>query len=277
MGPNMHSLPGADSDPTKVRPVPLYKLKARTTPPPTEEALIYAVYKRRPLWDPSVHFYRNNTVIRILWEEVANETGLTDHQAKGRWKSLRDYYRLELKKLHKNGGEESKKSNWSHFSSMSFLQELMSPKKGGEGGSEGDGDVQMAEESQSSTEGIDQSPETEDIYVKDEEARPPCWRPLPVVESTSGPIPVQEHFASRSPNRGGPEVVRKVLIELERRRLDLLEKKTQMEDDDDLQFLKSLLPLIKMLPLRKKIGVRIKFQEVLSKELEELDRSNGTN
>lgn len=160
---------------------------------------------------------------------------------------------------------------------MSFLQDLMSPKKGG---AEGEGDVQVAEESQSSTEGLDQPPETEDIYVKDEEARPPCWRPLAMVESTSGPIrePAQEVFpAPRSPARGGQEVVRKVLIELERRRLDLLEKKTQMEDDDDLQYLKSLLPLIKMLPLRKKIGVRIKFQEIISKELEELDRGNGTN
>ncbi|XP_014277795.1 uncharacterized protein [Halyomorpha halys] len=275
MGPNMHSnMPSADSETIKVRPVPLYKLKARSTPHPAEEALIYAVYKRRPLWDPAVHFYRNNTVIKILWEEVANETGLTDHQAKGRWKSLRDYYRLELKKLNKIGGEEPKKSNWNHFNSMSFLYDLMSPKKSGEL----EGDIQMAEESQSSTEGMDQPTDTEDIYVKDEEARPPCWRPL-TVDSTSGPIrePVQEPISSsKSPNRNG-EVVRKVLIELERRRLDLLEKKNQMEDDDDLQYLKSLLPLIKMLPLRKKIGVRIKFQEIISKEIEELDRGSGMN
>ena len=40
-----------------------------------EEVLIRAVFRRRPLWDPSHDLHRHPAVLRREWEEVAKETG----------------------------------------------------------------------------------------------------------------------------------------------------------------------------------------------------------
>jgi hypothetical protein len=40
-----------------------------------EGVLIRAVFRRRPLWDPSHDLHRHPAVLRREWEEVAKETG----------------------------------------------------------------------------------------------------------------------------------------------------------------------------------------------------------
>lgn len=60
------------------------------------------------------------------------------------------------------------------------------------------------------------------------------------------------------------------LIALERKKIEILEKDANVEDDDDLLFFKSLLPHIKSLPVIKKLRLRSKIQELVLREIEEV-------
>lgn len=272
------------------------------TPQATEESLIYAVYKRRPLWDPAVHFYRNNTVVKLLWDEVAQETGLTDLQAKTRWKSLRDYYRIELKKLTNSSDKGPKKSGWIYFQSMSFLRDLIRNSKGQETrqSDHSEESLSASEESIEAAESLlsisanDSRIHQENQEVKNDhccaeegmtdgkteipeknygEQQPPRTNDIPV--DTTSTEYKYEPVCGRNPLKMRPNfdmMHRKLLIQLENRRLELLERSIRMEEDDDLLFLRSLLPLVKSLPESRKIRMRIKFQEILSKELEDLNQ-----
>lgn len=301
MHPNLpQSVVLRDSDSSK----PGYRLVVRNSQA-AEESLIYAVYKRKPLWDPSVHFYRNNTVVKLLWDEVAQETGLTDIQARTRWKSLRDYYRIELKKINKAGGKGFKKSGWVYFQSMSFLEDLMNNIK-----SSMEKNSEHSEESLSASEESLEAAESllsighkesklegggriksesliteedrlvtkvENIEIKWEEQKSPEENDeqvgCSVNELTAGKNESCNVGAGfRNPLKMRPNfdlVHRKLMIQLENRRLELLERSARMEEDDDLLFFRSLLPLLKTLPESRRMWMRLKFQELVCNEIQE--------
>ncbi|XP_014292359.1 uncharacterized protein [Halyomorpha halys] len=83
-------------------------------------ALIAAVKKRSPLWDPTDVHHHNRVVVAGLWRQIAQELGLNMILAKSKWRGLRDYYRQQFKRAMEQP-EGQVGSTWAHFEEMSFL------------------------------------------------------------------------------------------------------------------------------------------------------------
>nr|CAD7202460.1 unnamed protein product [Timema douglasi] len=88
---------------------------------------IKEVRKRPPLWDQKDINYHSRVVASRLWAELGRMFGLQVNRAKIKWKSLRDMYRVELKKSLKYN-PAGVRSNWAHFESMHFIKEQLHPR-----------------------------------------------------------------------------------------------------------------------------------------------------
>ncbi|XP_073986618.1 uncharacterized protein isoform X1 [Rhodnius prolixus] len=91
--------------------------------------LITAVYRRRPLWDPSDVHHHNRLLVANLWKDVGQELGLNVMLAKSKWRGLRDYYRQQVKR-NMDQPEGQHGSGWAHFDQMSFLEPTIVPRQG---------------------------------------------------------------------------------------------------------------------------------------------------
>ncbi|KAK9510237.1 hypothetical protein O3M35_005064 [Rhynocoris fuscipes] len=90
--------------------------------------LITAVYRRRPLWDPSDVHHHNRILVANLWKDVGQELGLNVMLAKSKWRGLRDYYRQQVKRTIDQPDGPQAGSGWAHFNQMSFLQSTILPR-----------------------------------------------------------------------------------------------------------------------------------------------------
>jgi hypothetical protein len=75
---------------------------------------------------------------------------------------------------------------------------------------------------------------------------------------------------------GTESVIKKnedVIIHLDKKKPASMDKERPDEEDDDLLYLKSLLPYIKSLPRITRLRLRSKFQELIIQELEEMETS----
>lgn len=63
----------------------------------------------------------------------------------------------------------------------------------------------------------------------------------------------------------------KILLEIEKKRLEILEKECAREKSDDLLFFESLLPYMKDIPPARKLRIRSKIQELILTEIESVE------
>ncbi|XP_050302040.1 transcription factor Adf-1-like [Anthonomus grandis grandis] len=97
------------------------------------EKFINAARVRLPLWNQQNKGYRDRDKVKKLWQEVDAEVNVSKEAAKKRWKSLRDVFRNELKKLAKpKSGDETPlnfSSKWTYFKILWFLKDQMTPRQ----------------------------------------------------------------------------------------------------------------------------------------------------
>jgi hypothetical protein len=190
---------------------------------------------------------------------------------KNKWKYLRDYFQKETKKVIKpksgaTGQDILKDSSWQYYNMMLFLKDLLHSGK-----SESSlHDSLISEPTESQDTSFDYNDEGNSIRTE-----LPCPLSMPSTSSR----PCSGSSASSEKNyHSGESRKRKILsdntdqvILIEKRKLELLEKDMEREEDDDLLFLKSLLPDIKSLPRWRKRRLRLKFQELVINEVEEAE------
>jgi hypothetical protein len=90
------------------------------------EQLIEAVRGFPCLWQVSNKSYKDQRARENAWEKVAEETGFTKDFSMKKWKSLRDKFVRELKRIKKKvSGDEGPppSSTWSYFQVLSFVQQ----------------------------------------------------------------------------------------------------------------------------------------------------------
>ncbi|XP_060803522.1 transcription factor Adf-1-like [Amyelois transitella] len=226
-----------------------------------DDTLIAAVYRREPLWDPAHKLHRHVNVLKSLWEEVAEETGRDVKIIKTRWKNLRAYYVKECQKIpkSKNGIRiENFTSTWQYFQPLNFL-----------GTSFSNVDKPILDEN------TDDSNSTSLVDVDD--SFDVCQKQLyPIVNIESG-----YEFRAPTPHckrlRSSLEepIEDNHADDLERTKIELLQRDADRRNNDDLLFFESLLPYVKDIPVVRKLRLRSAIQDLITKELEELAENNG--
>lgn len=190
--------------------------------------------------------------------------------ARSRWKTLRDYFRQEVTKIEKprsGAGGDVTTSSWQYFALMGFLRDT------------------MVSEGRSCSLGVPAynhslSPEISKEVVsgtEEDNATPPYSVASPQEQTSSDVTSVSTQGMRReNRKRMRPDIDAIVskndaLIAIEKQKLELLQKDMCEEKDDDLMFLKSLLPDLKSLPRSRNRLVRLKFQEIMYNEIEALE------
>ncbi|GAB0094089.1 hypothetical protein DMENIID0001_093120 [Sergentomyia squamirostris] len=91
------------------------------------EKLISLVRKNRCIYDKNSREYASQSLRDIAWKKISEETHLQIDDAKIAWRTLRERYTREIKKL-RDGVVESDMSPWPFYKQMSFLENHIKPR-----------------------------------------------------------------------------------------------------------------------------------------------------
>ncbi|XP_046685246.1 uncharacterized protein LOC124370985 [Homalodisca vitripennis] len=90
------------------------------------ESFVLSVRSRESIWNQQLANHHNRYVLDKLWKEVGQENNCSVKDAQQKWKSLRDYYRKEIRKMQEERSGSSAdtiyKSNWPYFMLLDFLR-----------------------------------------------------------------------------------------------------------------------------------------------------------
>lgn len=186
---------------------------------------------------------------------------LFSENLKMKWRGIRDYYRKELKKLEKprsgDGADSHSTSNWPLFPLLSFLNDSMSTRP-----------RTTNLESTRSEDALEPAQETTENAGNDSitEFSP---RAGPSQDITQNPksTSTERNMQRQALKKKGADLYRQSMLELEAKKLKLLERDLTEDEDDDLLFFKSMLKDFKSLPRERRMLLKIKFQEMLYKEI----------
>lgn len=167
--------------------------------------LIHEVQYRPVLWREEDVNFRKKYITGKMWLEVASACGLsTGKQAKMKWKSLKDQFRKEVRKLKTTSQAASsftRVSKWQYFGQMEFIKEYIVPDTNFEQNSTAFGDqrfqkVDVVRSTNSSPEIIDITPSSlGPSFSGPRSLGPPLSAPISHVPSSSGPRSVAPSFS----------------------------------------------------------------------------------
>lgn len=184
---------------------------------------------------------------------------------KGRWKNLRAYFFKECGKLDKpkSGDSADKicKSTWQYYDQLLFLKSMKNQ-------SESSG-----RDSNISTDNNNYYSTTTDTIL--EELQNPGSVQTNSISDTSDILESQSYgqTSQRKKIRMNRTENNDQLIEIEKKKLEILERESIKEKNDDLLFFESLLPYMENIPLRRKLRLRSKIQELILAEIEAVENN----
>ncbi|XP_042269196.1 uncharacterized protein LOC122988384 [Thunnus albacares] len=212
-----------------------------------EKKLADMIHEHPNLYDQSRRDYKDNLKAHVSWKEIAESMGKSEEAVKLKWKNLRDKFCKAKKRMAKRNvppltDDENpvERPVPVLYNQLAWLTAYVKPRV-----TAGMGDTDEAAGS-----GDDMEKERD----KDEKEQ---HVPLPVV-STS--FPLVESCPTNHEEMGvSLKRKRQTTTETEISSADAL---TSLRDEDEL-FLLSLLPSLKRLTIKKRMEVRMKFQQVL--------------
>lgn len=185
-------------------------------------------------------------------------------QAKTKWKYLRDTFRAELRKTQQQrSGDEGGStfhSSWPWFESMSFLKDVMAPRRM---------TSNLSQDTSSTPEDRD---DPDEIIAQDSNINVTA---LNTDDNAPGPSSDNsERILTMPPPPSRPSKKKRSatdidLVNIEREKLKLIEKQmsTSQTQDDNYHFVMSLLPTMRKLSPASQLRARIKFQQILLDEM----------
>ncbi|MED6261058.1 hypothetical protein ATANTOWER_000295 [Ataeniobius toweri] len=236
----------------------------------TEQKLADLVREHPNLYDQSRRDYRNSVKGHLAWKEIGAAMGRSEEEVKLLWKNLRDKFCKARKRLVRRQFPQQDESDipWEMqvpglFSQMAWLTahvKLRAEVGGGMGEPEEKFQVNEAYPVKDlDVSGWDDltSGRADDLEKEQEDDKKRLLDPLPVVTTSfavAEPTPSSHQLIGPSPKRR-----RQTTTETEISSADAL---SNFRDEDEL-FLLSLLPSLKRLTIKKRMEVRMKFQQVL--------------
>ncbi|XP_044760300.1 uncharacterized protein LOC123317754 [Coccinella septempunctata] len=196
------------------------------------DLLISEIFVRPPLWDQNNKNHHNRFISDKLWGQVAHKLHTKPITVQRKWKILREKFRASFASVPKSKSGDVQlrdyKGEWKYFKSLFFLKYQFA----------------LLEE------------DIDDISIKKERTGSP--HNVSSTRSPSGPSNATEQKPE------GSSSSRKRSVHTDDT-LDILhQKRPKIDDDDneDLNFFKSLLPHLKSLSSHDKLEYRIKLLRV---------------
>eukprot|EP00795_Rhopilema_esculentum_P009092 gene9092-16747_t len=241
------------------------------------ELLISEVKKRSALWDPKNPNHSNRGFTEKCWTEVAEVMRLKVDIVKKKWKSLRDNFRVELRKVPIGKSDDPSLpidqylSKWVFFKMMFFLRDPMVEKMLS-------GNHTAASTAAVSAETVDNEPnvtspvpslqslsETKNVLLWEEtvpKKDATVYTALPKVANKR-----KRRRDQRDGEAEGLIAIQMEKVDIEKHKLQLLlqdnDRREREENDFDRHFVLSLLPMLKKIPERERTGVEIRLKQVL--------------
>ncbi|XP_074522216.1 uncharacterized protein LOC141787593 [Halichoeres trimaculatus] len=211
-----------------------------------EKKLADLIREHPNLYDKSRRDYKDSLKGHVSWKEIADNMGKSEEEVKLKWKNLRDKFCKAKKRMAKRSfpaltDEENPADRPvpALYHQLGWLSAYVKPRAGA-----------MRE----TDEGVGSSDDQEKERIKDKKEQQ-C--PLPVVSTSCSLV---ESFQNSHQEMGvSLKRKRKTTTETEISSADAL---ANLRDEDEL-FLLSLLPSLKRLTIKKRMEVRMKFQQVL--------------
>jgi len=178
-----------------------------------------------------------------------------EDDAKKKWRSLRDQFLKEIKKIPTSRSGSSQeyaalyKGKWGYFNAMLFLEDTAVPRKSDGNVSDVNVDIDEDSEEPDKMDDIDQA-STSSYNI----SSPP---------STS--LTTQKKI-KRTKKQDTSRNFEQQLIDLETRKLAALTEPPETPDDEDMHFFKSILPYFKNMSPIQKLRVRNDIQNILIRE-----------
>ncbi|XP_014247423.1 uncharacterized protein LOC106665490 [Cimex lectularius] len=204
------------------------------------EKLILLIQERECLWNHKSEHYHSRDIQRRFWNEVAEETNNKVEELKKKWRGLRDIFRRECKKAiaSKSGDQEEYIPKWPYYKIMLFLKDTMTTR-----------------DSRGSV-----PPEVDEGDANESDSEP-------VLDcTTENDQPSTSQRVSNSPPKKVVKRLRDVSDFDKEERLKMY--KEYIEDDSEMQFLKSLHPFLKRIPHFRQMAVRADIMQIFCQEAE---------
>ncbi|XP_046998058.1 uncharacterized protein LOC124613399 [Schistocerca americana] len=240
------------------------------------ERLINSVRERSVLWEQKNKYYHNRDFVRQAWNEIAEDCGTDSEVLKNKWKHLRDTFRSELRKPRAErsgdeGGMPHFQSNWPWYELMTFLTDIMTPRKTKT-------NVHHSKRTASQHDDVPFSPAlTEKQSVSpDETNQARSSRPSVSSEGSVSMRPPSPTLHTNQ-NKRSKKSTKSELLNIEKQKLKLIEQQMSKSEtqDDSYHFVVSLLPAMRKLSPAAQLRARIKIQQVLLEELEQSTTSTA--
>nr|CAD7447409.1 unnamed protein product [Timema bartmani] len=188
------------------------------------------------------------------------------NRAKIKWKSLRDMYRVELKKSLKYS-PVGVRSNWAHFESMHFIKEQLHPRNRTD---TGEVEVWYADSCDVPPHfDATSTPEEEEEDLKNPAELLAMGYPQHGGNFTHLQYAEEEgedHFPGQ---RDVKRDLDEAMVSIEREKLELMRQERKERQDDDFLFLMSLLPTIRGLPQDKRMRLRGRIHDLVTLEVQQ--------
>lgn len=192
---------------------------------------------------------------------------------KNKWKNIRDYYRAELKKVSSgrsgSGADEVTTFAWPLFPCLNYLKDTMQTRPRS---------TNLTQSAKNSVENAlqDTSVDFSLFNVDENSVEEICEDDNDIIQSTENHIRKKPMHTTQTAKKTKTSMsnFRQELLKLEEKKIKLLQ--SEEKDDEDLMFLKSLLPDLKSLSRAQKIRTKIKFQEILYNEIMNIEPTTAT-
>nr|XP_018898077.1 PREDICTED: uncharacterized protein LOC109031171 isoform X1 [Bemisia tabaci] len=229
-------------------------------------ALIAEVQKRPHLWNVHHKLYHDRQRTDDGWADVGRSLNLPKEVVKSKWKNTRDHFNKEFKKILSSNAQTMEdagiayRGKWPYFREMLFLKDKERL-------------AELEDDSNETHDDFYRSPQQED-----ERTRQP---PPPQLYHADTSVP-DLNFDTFVPtlDSAPPQLSRKRrknaeeedlyerFLAIEQEKLEFLRTAKEMMDlDDDMHFVKSLVPFLKQLSPLAKLSVRSKIHRVIAEEL----------
>ncbi|XP_029941112.1 uncharacterized protein LOC115383163 isoform X6 [Salarias fasciatus] len=96
--------------------------------PKMKEKLIVAVTAHPELYDVNCPLYKDRKKKEQAWMNISQNIGMSIERCRTKWKSLRDTYARERKKIPRCGAAARTGKRWKHLGVLSFLDPFIAPR-----------------------------------------------------------------------------------------------------------------------------------------------------